>query len=187
MNVRKSKENLDLRAAFNCDLAESRPWKLEKGARNYFSLGRYEKFLNLIYDYFGKDRTHIVIFEDLIDDPAGELTSVAEFLGISRDVPLNLPLENPSSWLKTKGLARVYSRFPGKKMISGILPDQMKERLRSFRDSIIFGHKRPDLDPCLALEISDYYRDTIVELEDMLGKRLEAWRRSPLFHQTLGT
>lgn len=184
MNVRKSKEKLCLKEAFESDVAGKRAWKMEKGALNYFSMGRYDVHLAKIYDLFGVDRTHVVIFEDLITDST-VLEGIAAFLDLSEPFGGAIGEVNRSRWLKSRGHAFLYADFPGKGLAGRLVPEKMKEQIRKIRDSKAFGSARPDVDKHLALRLAEYYRGSILNLERMLGRSLDVWRLSPVLEKAL--
>lgn len=184
MNVRKSKEDLSLGEAFERDANGKRFWKLEKGALNYFSIGRYDDHLAKIYDLFSRDRTHVVIFEEMIQDPS-VLEGIGYFLGLSESFDGSIGEANRSRWLKSRAHSLFYADFPGKRLFQELTPGGVKRRILALRDRMAFGTEMPDLDPRLALRIAEYYKDSILNLEKMLGRRLDVWRRSPLLGAAL--
>lgn len=179
MNVRKAKENLNIADAFYSDVYCSRNWKLPKGALNYFSIGLYDKHLKRIYSAFGKKNTHVIIFEDLVTNPAPVLDSLVKFLNLSSCFQNVLKESNKSKWLKSKNHRILYKNFIGKDLVSSLLPLKIKNLLIKARDFAMFEEKKPEIDKSLQIHIKEYYHESIISIEKMLGRKLDAWRKEP--------
>ena len=186
LNVRKSKESLPLEQAFESDVRGERAWKIEKGALNYFGIGRYDEHLARIRDIFGPDRTHVIIFEELVADPGKVLADASGFMGLSGPLGESLRKSNRSQWLKSRRHGALYSDFPAKRLASGLLPEPLRKVVRGLRDKAAFGKDRPEPDERLIVEMAEYFSDSLVKLESMLGKSLDSWRSHHAFRRVLG-
>jgi hypothetical protein len=77
----------------------------------YKQLGQYGSQLQHLYEIFGRDQVLYFRYRDLIDDPAGILDRICEFLGVAAGQLTGLPRENvtahPHPTLRHRGLSRV--------------------------------------------------------------------------------
>ena len=78
---------------------------------HYKRLGLYGEQLQHLYSVFGRDQVHVVRYRALIDNPAGTLDGICEFLGVTLGIVTAVPRENvtahPELTRRHRHLARV--------------------------------------------------------------------------------
>ena len=60
--------------------------------------GLYGSQLEHLLSIFPREQVHVLRYRQLIDDPAGTLDDICDFLGVSRGVVSTVPHSNLSSW-----------------------------------------------------------------------------------------
>lgn len=175
-NVRKSKETLGFRQAIESDVAGGRPWKLEKGALNYVSIGRYEVHLRNILEYFPSEQVHVLVFEELLQDFGRTIGDLLSSLGLDTRPSLALPSKNPDVWPRSVGIAAMYKDNTAKRAAGLLIPDALLERLKPLRDRLAFRSRPPIMageDRSFLIQI---YEQSLRSLEKTLGREIQVWR-----------
>ncbi len=151
-------------------LAQER--RREAGGRpgfGYLENSRYLRQLERVSAYFGRDRLCVLLFEELVADPAGALASVAAFLGLEPPRgPVELPRANPyreyrARWLLDAMYARRLWRFLPRRAAIALHGALVRER------------EYPPLDPGLERELRDEFAAEAENLARWLGRDLPAW------------
>lgn len=152
---------------------------IEPGEPGLLVHGLYHTHLQRYVDRFGADRLHVILFEELKQDPLAVLEGLARFLDVSPDAmdqvdyetvhnPYGEPINELARWAKnnpvTIGLARA------------LLP----ERLRIYLGEHLLVKKRtkPPMDAEARDLLADVYGPEIDRLEAMLDRDLDPLRAS---------
>lgn len=142
--------------------------------------GFYHRHLSRYLEQFPRSQLHVLIYEDLVREPAGQLDALARFLGLERgwDDPAAALAErvNTSAIPRYRG-AYAAARNVGKLLMRNDLnwPLRVAKRL-GIRD--LFGRAQP------ASRLGDHeksrlaacYRDDAAALSDLLGREQPVWR-----------
>lgn len=139
----------------------------------YVEMGLYYEQVKRFLDVFPKDQLRIYLYDDLKNNPESMLKDVCRYLGIDSGfnfntaekfnearVPKN---EKLLYWLSTSGL---------KKNIFRLMPDAVKEKLKSF------FFKKEKAVPLTADQkkwASGFYYDEVTRLQHLLKRDLSAW------------
>ena len=154
---------------------------LPKGVEGYRDVARYAPFVKRFLDTFGRDAVHVIIFEDLTEQPALSLRALCRFLGVReanldgfgrvnphkvvRSRLLTSTLREPPEWLKWV-MRRVTRRAWRSRVV------EMLWRFNTARKP------RRALDPELRRELGTEFVPAIRELEALLGRDLSRWTPS---------
>lgn len=152
----------------------------------FIGRGRYGEQLAAYYDLFGPDQILVVIHEDVFDAPSRSLNKICNFLGVDdtffQDQEWIFARENSS--------AALHSRIGGR--LIGKVAKWMRHRrvLRDVLDLIKRAgiaewmkslnrqeHQYPPMSPDLRRELGKYYRSDILQTEELIGRRIDAWHR----------
>jgi hypothetical protein len=97
---------------------------------HYERLGRYAEQVEALFDVFGRDRVHLVRYDDLQQDAARALAGVCRFLRVRDDVALPLRRENVSGQVRSDALHALLTR-PGalKRALRPVVPAPARQRL----------------------------------------------------------
>jgi hypothetical protein len=131
----------------------------------YLDMGRYVRQLKHVCRHFPRDAVHVVIFEELRDEPAKIYVEVCRHLGVDDTfVPNNLGrVVNASVSYRSASLRRVGRRLP--RPLSRVVG-----RLNTKRNSY------PPMDPGLRIDLSERFVQDNAELAAWLERDLSAWQ-----------
>ncbi|MEO0377748.1 MAG: sulfotransferase domain-containing protein [Cyanobacteria bacterium P01_A01_bin.17] len=97
------------------------------------AFSKYAMQLDTFAEAFGRDRLHLLLLEDLKQDPVSELRRLCEFLDIDVDYRFQTTAEvrnsreDPS--VKLHPWVKKLYRVPAVNALSGLMPSAMKEKL----------------------------------------------------------
>lgn len=164
MNVEKGRERLSFEDALTAEperLAnEDAPWRWA-----YVDRGHYAEQLRRYEQRFGRQRMHVLLFDDMRADAAGSYQAVCRFLGIDdAAVPDEVGRRaNAYRRVRSQRVARVGKRLPVK------LRDAIG-RLNTKQAEY------PRMDPSTRERLADYFAPHNAALADWLGRDLSGWR-----------
>lgn len=133
-------------------------------AYSYLDRGHYVRQLEHVVERFPRTALHVLLLEDLRDDPESAYRAVCRFLHVANDVvPGNVgePL-NAFVSFRSRKVRHVSRRFP-----------------RPLRNAVgrvnARGGGYEPLDPALRAELAEYFAPSNAELATWLGRDLDAW------------
>ncbi len=158
----------------------------------YRDVARYADQLERFFDALGRERVHVIVYDDFAADPSATYRSALAFLGLEPDAA-SVPafavvnahtsprsrlvirlLRNPPPLLRTIGRGLV--RNQGTRRALGLQVQQLNaQRLR-----------RQPLRPELRRTLQDELAGDIRRLESLLGRDLSAWTRDDSSEDTAG-
>ena len=65
-------------------------WQLNNGERSFFDLIDYNKYVNMFINLFGKDRVHIFLYEDFVNQKENFIKKLSALIQINGDEAFNL-------------------------------------------------------------------------------------------------
>ena len=140
------------------------------------------------FDEFGRDRVRVIIFEDMVRDPAPEFRSLLEFLGVDPDFePESFGAHNTAHSARSTLIRRVLNgRFP-QWLVWGLLPrvigdTRTRGLVRRFRHS--WFHRKPisktKLSPELRRRLEADFAPDVARLSALLGRDMsQLWFGRP--------
>jgi Sulfotransferase domain len=127
---------------------------------------------------FGRDRVHVILFDDLVRNTAETYRGTLEFLGIDTAFRPDFAIHNENKRVRFGVLQRLVFNPPGP--MSGVA-----RRLRRLplahraRDMVLRLNSqpgaRPPLDPALRERLQHEFRPEIERLSRVIGRDLSAW------------
>lgn len=108
--LRTGNEDIEsFKAALSAEEDRKRGLKIPKGATFaeglfYRDVVRYSEQVERYLDAFGRDRVHVVLYDDLRDDPWGTYEQLLRFLGVSPNHRLSLRVVNSNSRMASSTL-----------------------------------------------------------------------------------
>lgn len=174
--VRKFKESLSLEDAIARELRGEEPWKLERGARNYVGLGRYDTHIRRILDHFSASQVHILLLEELISNPGPRFDDLWRFLTVARGPVNELPRENRGRAFRSPEMGLLYKDSRLKRLVNSLVPKALVPGLRSIRDRFALGPAPSNIPPHLHRLLCAEYAEHIAGLERILGRPIPAWK-----------
>ncbi len=163
------------------------PWPINVENLFYRHSVRFAEQLERYFEVFGRERVHVMLFDDLARDGAGVIRGVLEFLGVDPSLAAAPATANEnrrvrSPWLQRlifmprllMPLAPVLRRFP--------LVRSMRTRLLNMNSE---PRPRAPMDPALRRRLLDEQAPEIERLGRLIGRDLSGWReyRTPIFQQ----
>ena len=152
-------------------------------ALHYTKMVDFAPQIERYFDHFGKERVHVIFFDDLKKDDEGTVREVFSFLDLPDDVPIDLTPENETSKLPARRFGGLYRTMITKKGLVGqakkILPEPVKAKVWSTLDRLNkAGTNRPlkpRLGPELRESLSSALKPGIDRLASLLETDLSHW------------
>jgi Sulfotransferase domain len=140
---------------------------VESGSDEYMDRSRYLPHLERFVEHFPRSALHVMVFEELVDDPVAEYASVCRFLGVADD-------HRPSNLGRAINPYRSYRSLPvrmwarRRKGIVGRFVGRLNVRRRS---------SYPPMSPELRRALLASFEEHDEALAAWLGRNLSVWRR----------
>ena len=135
-----------------------------------------KKFVNLAIpnDMFPREQIRVYLFEEWNADPAGTLRSIFRFLDVDENVPINVERRNVTHRYRSQRLHRFLAR-PGRfgKRLHRVLPAALRSRLDRWNQM-----QPPPMPPELWRELTEGYREDILNLQARIGRDLSHWLKN---------
>jgi hypothetical protein len=152
----------------------------------YSHVAKFGVQVERLFEVAGRDRTHVIVFDDLKADPLGTYKNAIEFLGVDYDGQTEFERRYASQMYRYRWLQRLLF-LPVRS--SGKMVDTLQRRVRKYNPD---GSKKPGfikrvtglnkvpMSPApLSREMSDIVRETlrsdVTHLSELLGRDLSFW------------
>ncbi len=166
----------DFRTA--CDLE---PARIEQGFApfwRYLETGLYGSQLEHLLSIFPREQVHVLRYRQLIDDPAGTLDDIADFLGVARGLVATVPHSNLSSWAPdTRTNAVVRRGIRAGARAGAHLPPQAWRAVERPLLAVLHrgGRRRPPLRAADRVALRPYFEQDIALLGRLTGVDFGDW------------
>lgn len=131
-------------------------------------------------ELFGPERVHVVVYDDLRDDPVGELRRVAEALGIDPAGVVAPPAVNRSMVARSRLAGRLVRARPARRAAAWgkrNLPGPVVRTLNRAKTAVVRKEApRPPIDPDAEARIRAELAEQVGLVEQLLGRTFDAWR-----------
>jgi hypothetical protein len=152
----------------------------------YREIVRFTEQVQRYFDAFGRERVHIIIYDDFAGDTAGTYRKALEFLDVdSTGVATDFNVINGNRTVKSSALQFVLNDGLVRRAAVALQP--MLSRpffvlLRTMREkwmrSNLHFEKRPTLSPELKAKLKREFAPEILRLSELLGRDLTHWSKS---------
>ena len=152
--------------------------------KTYIRHGFYYKQIESFYELFDKSRLHLLLFEEMIEDPLESLKSVFDFLAINKNFSPNLKLINETGDAKIRVLNKfmytsngVKTFLKDKLFLERIVPLKIRIQIRKhIRDwnTKEASQNKVDIDKHYLYSL---FKEDILKLEDLTGLNLKVWKK----------
>lgn len=134
--------------------------------------------LERYFDVFGRDRVHVIVYEDFRDQTPETYAGLLEFLGVATDFRPNLAIANANKSVRSRRLQRLVFQPPAP--FRGLIPYLRRHRLvHRLRDTALrmnsVRSERLPMDPALRAELSGELSPEIRRLGLLIDRDLSAW------------
>jgi Sulfotransferase domain len=141
---------------------------------------RFADQLRHWFEAFGRERIHVIVFDDLVADPRGVYRGTLEFLGVDPDHEVDLSVYNPNKRARSGVVQRLI--FAPPRPLRALFG-----RLRSLsvahrvRDALVNVNSRraarAQMDPDLRRALTLEFAPQVAELGVLLERDLSSWSR----------
>jgi hypothetical protein len=181
MHVREGREKRSFMEAIRHEQAGLEDLSLMYPQRHYLGLGLYSRYLLPYFEVFERSRLSIHLYDDLKTDPSGLMRSLFRFLGVSEAFSPDMSRRHNVGGMAT-------NRFWHAFLVRNFLTAAIGKRLPGWARSSALGVQdrvrakrlvKPRLSAELRRELTEFFRDDISTLEDLIQRDLGSWRQSP--------
>lgn len=183
----------ELRAALHAEpVRRNGQWipggSLPRIALHYRKTCCYAEQLRRYFDRFGRDRVHVVLFDDIKRDPGGTYRALLSFLGVATDYPgfedvvVGDRRSRNSNWtVRSRHVQGWLKRPINQGVLMGVRPEPVPgwfQVLRVARRLNSVQCPRAPVEPAFLDELRASLRPEVEALEQLLGRDLHAWKLS---------
>jgi hypothetical protein len=130
----------------------------------YTRLARYAEPVARFLRVFGRDRVHVIVFDDLVRDPAGTYRRLLGFLGVA-DHPVELDVDRATAQIRPLVLRQMRAASP-----------EIRRKLKTGR--LHGGGRGRPVSPETRARLAAELRPDVARLSELLDRDLTAWCRS---------
>jgi len=136
--------------------------------------GFYDANLKPFYDLFPREQIQVYLFDEWNADPAGTLRSIFRFLDVDENASIGVERRNVTHRYRSQQLHRFLTR-PGRfgKRLHRFLPAVWRSRLDRWNQM-----QPPPMPPELWRELTEGYREDILNLQARIGRDLSHWLKN---------
>lgn len=143
--------------------------------------GRYYDDLRHYMELFGKDQVKVLLFEDLKSDALGVMKDLYRYLEVDEhfcpDVSVRYNAATDTRWKTMRQIKKMYYGNVGlQRTVQSLLPDGLRRRIGQIGAQEIKTGTRTSDDT--RHRLTEYYRDDILKLQDLIDRDLSAWLKS---------
>jgi hypothetical protein len=141
----------------------------------------FSEQLQRYFDALGRDRVHVIVFDDFKADTAGAVRETFRFLGVDDAFRPVLDVANPSKVARSRLLQRVLSSPPGwvRSAARSIMPRATRKRLyRAAQRLNARAQARTAMDPELRQRLAAELAPEVARLGTLVDRDLAHWSES---------
>lgn len=144
----------------------------------YREIGKFSKQVQRYYDIFGRDRVHVIIFDDLKEDPATVYQKVLSFLNVSKDFHPAFEIVNPNKKIRSVALHRFlfFSPHYARRIVRIFLPEKVRWKIGTLIHQLnVKREKRAPMDWELQKMMQSEFAADIKALSVLIDRDLSRW------------
>ena len=141
----------------------------------YSEMGKIGTRLNSLTKLIDKSKIHVIIYDDLVSDPQGELVKVLKFLGSSQSHANNFQKENAHRTVTSGVLSKTLKVMNDLKMKTPILRSLTFGLYDKFYQATSMESSRTNLSDDFRDKLVEVYRSEVELLSVMLGRDFSYW------------
>ncbi len=138
----------------------------------FIELGLYYEQLKRYYEVFPSSQIKVLLFDDLVDNPAAVLNECHQFLGVTKQPPASFDLYNQARIPKHKVINKLATKWGLKNLLKTTLPQNLQEKLKS-------GFFSTSASRQLSNEslqfMESIYKEDIQKTSRLIGRELTFW------------
>ena len=148
-------------------------------ALSYREVAHFSEQITRYFDAVGRERVHVVIFDDLKEDVARSYRGMLEFLEIDPTFRPEFPVVNSNKVARSNAMVKLLRTPPPfvRNVARMVVPSQSARRNMGGRLQSLNAGNRPrqPIDPVLRRSLQDEFRDEVATLGELLGRDLSGW------------
>lgn len=145
----------------------------------YRDAARFAEQVQRYLDVFGRDRVHIILFDDFKADTAGVYAGALRFLGVDPGFRPAFDVHNANAAVRNRGLDRFMRRPPEsvRRLVRAVLPATgLRRRIVGRLRVLNTTHTpRPVLDAALRERLQREFAPEVARLGALIGRDLSHW------------
>lgn len=139
----------------------------------------YHRQLKRYLSYFPLINIHVIVLEDLVADPSGELKKLFEFLGVYQDFTppniANIYNAGADKRIRVYNPTAFFRRWPGYEGFSKIFPDLVRNKYRQVISMPVNKEKNCSISPENLQFLQSLFKDDVSDLSKLLGHDFSKW------------
>jgi Sulfotransferase family len=173
----------DFGAALDAEPARRRGERLPPGPIRVETLYyrhsvQFASQLRRYFDLFGRDRVHVILFNDFVGQTPAVYRGILEFLGVDPSFQADFAVQNPNKRVRFAALQRLIYQPPGPlvRVVPWLRRFPLFHRLRSAALRLNSSPtRRPPMDAALRERLLGEMAPEIGELGELIGRDLSRW------------
>lgn len=143
--------------------------------QQYFALGRYSDQIERYLNVFPKKQVMVLLHKDLREDRKQTIDRLLEFLNLGPYPELPAEEEvNTGMTARNVLVAKLYTSKPFRILLKRILGNRLGRAVKK----VFFTREQVNSTPYALMNLwSQYYLQDIKRLEQIIGRKLDAWKR----------
>jgi len=148
----------------------------------YRDTAKYTEQVQRYFDVFGRDRVHVVIFDDFKQNTAREYARTLEFLGVDPAFEANLRVINSAKIARSKKLnlmIKYPQGTPWYAQIRALTPQFVRTPIRKMLHKWLTAPlQKPPMNPELRRQLQQEFLPEVEKLSNLLERDLTHWSRN---------
>lgn len=150
---------------------------------SYRAAMRFSEQVERYLSVFGREKVHIVLFDDLVERPLESFRAVCCFLGVDSEFTPDVRVINPNRVLRSRAVGRLVNHPPSMKgdqvshhhstarlIVRAVLPWSARDRLIRTIKRLNRKHEpRPEMPKAVRVRLQAEFADEIAALNNLLG------------------
>jgi hypothetical protein len=136
----------------------------------YREVGAYAEQVRRYFDTFGRERVHVILYEDFRKDVAATFRDTLRFLGLREDAPVDLSARNESRRIRSPAVHRFATRLRRSRLTANLAARLVDLNTKPARLA--------DLRPEVRQQLTAHFAPDVERLGELLGRDLSHWTRA---------
>jgi hypothetical protein len=147
----------------------------------YRDTARYAEQLERYFKVFGRDRVHVIYYDEFRENTRREVRNTFEFLGLDPSVPVSVEIMNPNKVVRYRRL-HAWAMAPSGRLESlyhALTPASAHGRLAALARRVSLKYEpRPPLEPHVRRRLEQEMAPDILRLGRLLNRDMSSWLAS---------
>ena len=153
-------------------IKSSRHLNADQYFQQFFELGLYAAPLKNYFKIFDASQIAVILFEELITDPAGIAKKLFSFLGVNEwSGKIEFSHKNKSKVISTSFFQQLYRLKSLRKFVKSILPKSLEPVV----NRMFFSTETEVISTQMQKKLIEFYLNDIMTTEQITGKNLQSW------------